>query len=97
MTYTITIHDIRTINPKIVVGPGRDIPNKARTLEGAKRIMAKHLDGSLGRAPENMGHIVADGVDQWWFKGEQRSQSGQFVTRSIVLCEHRATVPTVAP
>lgn len=97
MTYIITIHDIRTLRPEIVVGPGRDIPNKARTIEGAKRVMAKHLDGSLGRAPENMGRIVADGVDQWWYKGEQRTQSGQYIDRSIVLCEHRATVPTVAP
>lgn len=97
MTYTITIHDLRAVNPEIIVGPGRDIPNKARTLEGAKRIMDKHLDGSLGRAPENMGRIVADGVERWWFKGEQRSQTGRHVTLSIVLCEQRAPAPTVAP
>ena len=96
MTYTITIHDLRAVNPEIIVGPGRDIPNKARTLEGAKRIMDRHLDGSLGRLPENMGRIVADGVERWWFKGEQRSQTGRYVTRSIVLCEQPAPAPTVA-
>lgn len=97
MTYIITIHDIRAINPEVVVGPGRDIPNRARTLEGAKRIMAKHLDGSLGRAPENMGRIVADGVERWYFKGEIEQGSRRYITLSIVLCEHRATAPTVAP
>jgi len=97
MTYTITIHDLRAVHREIIVGPGRDIPNKARTLEGAKRIMAKHLDGSLGRLPKNMDRIVEDGVERWYFKGEQRSQTGRYITRSIVLCEQRAPAPTVAP
>ena len=97
MTFTITIHDIKSLRPEFIVSPGRDIPNKAKTLKGAMRIMEKHLDGSLGRAPENMGRIVVNGVDAWFFKGEKRSQNGRYITRSITLCQHQAEPPKVTP
>jgi hypothetical protein len=97
MTYTITIHDIKSLRPELIVGPGRDIPNKAKTLKGAMRLMEKRLDGSLGRAPENMGRIAYDGAEAWFFKGEKRSQSGRYITRSITLCQHRAEPPKVTP
>lgn len=99
--FTLTIHNILNYDvPTLDKGTPIDI-GKTRTLKGAQQRATKELGGDLRQErPLKIARITGPSEDSWWFMGinervTYRGTTVTYVDRSLVICQHTGSIPTI--